>query len=411
MRIAFVLVAFPSLSETFILNQMTGFLDQGHQIDVYSEKSGEEIMHPDVNKYDLLSNVHSCPWIPRNCFKRVIKGLWLFLRHFHCNPVVLWRCLSLKNQGNQDEFFKMIYEAIPFIGKKEYDVILCHFGENGKKMIKLRDVGAVSGKIVTVFHGADITRYLLKKENDVYTELFEKGDLFLPISEHWKRKLIELGCQEGKIKVHHMGINCDKFFYHHREMGPEKRVQIVSIARLVEKKGIEYAILAINSLQLPDGFGIVYTIIGDGPRMDAISNLIEKSDDLKKVKLLGWRQQSEVINILNEAHIFLAPSVTASDGDQEGIPVSIMEAMAVGLPLISTYHSGIPELVDNEKTGFLVAEKDVSALAEKIDYLIRNSESWSLIGRAARNRVEAMFNIHTLNATLIKTCQEISLGR
>jgi colanic acid/amylovoran biosynthesis glycosyltransferase len=120
-----------------------------------------------------------------------------------------------------------------------------------------------------------------------------------------------------------------------------------------------------------------------------------------RVKLLGWKRQEEVVALLSGADILLAPSVTGADGDQEGIPVVLMEALAQGVPVLSTYHSGIPELVQDGQSGFLVPERDVAALADKLGYLVQHPECWPELGRAGRRYVETYYDINKLNDQLV----------
>jgi colanic acid/amylovoran biosynthesis glycosyltransferase len=125
------------------------------------------------------------------------------------------------------------------------------------------------------------------------------------------------------------------------------------------------------------------------------------------VKLLGWKQQQEITELLAQAHIYMAPSVTSRNGDREGIPVSLMEAMACGMPILSTMHSGIPELVEHGRSGFLVPERDADALAEKLSYLLENPEIWQEMGVAGRACVEQYYNIHRLNGQLVDVYQKL----
>ena len=126
-----------------------------------------------------------------------------------------------------------------------------------------------------------------------------------------------------------------------------------------------------------------------------------------KVEFLGWQKQEKVVALLKTAHILLAPSVTASDGDQEGIPVIIMEAMAIGVPVVSTYHSGIPELVVDGKSGFLAKERDSEGLAVKMKAIIEDGQSAKAMVEEARKTVSDNFNKSILNISLRKTFKEI----
>jgi colanic acid/amylovoran biosynthesis glycosyltransferase len=114
-----------------------------------------------------------------------------------------------------------------------------------------------------------------------------------------------------------------------------------------------------------------------------------------------WKQREELVKLLTDADILLAPSVTSQDGDQEGIPVVLMEALAQGLPVVSTYHSGIPELVQDKKSGLLVQERDVNSLVEKLEYLFVHQETWAELGKAGRKHVEEHYEIKKLNDQLV----------
>jgi glycosyltransferase involved in cell wall biosynthesis len=251
-----------------------------------------------------------------------------------------------------------------------------------------------------------MSAYLGIKGKDVYSPLFEKGDLFLPISEKWKRKLIELGCDKNKISVHHMGVDCQKINMSIRKFVKNNQLRILTIARLVEKKGVEYGIRAVTELNAKYD-NIEYNIIGDGPLRNRCAQLIQESNMENKIHLLGRLDQKQVYQLIEKSHILLCPSVTSTDGDQEGIPVALMEAMAAGLPVISTRHSGIPELVQDGVSGFLVPERNIKELTDKLIYLLEHPEIWADMCRAGRAQVEANYDINKLNNHLVEIYQNL----
>ena len=152
---------------------------------------------------------------------------------------------------------------------------------------------------------------------------------------------------------------------------------------------------------------VKYKIIGDGPIKSELEELIKDLKISNSVKQLGWKKQEEVVKLMEEADIFLAPSVTSYNGDQEGIPVVLMEALAQGLPVISTYHSGIPELVKDGVSGYLVHERDVNALSERLGHFIENQNLWAKMGRAGRNYIENYYNIDKLKEQLVEIFQKL----
>lgn len=152
---------------------------------------------------------------------------------------------------------------------------------------------------------------------------------------------------------------------------------------------------------------IEYNVIGDGPLRESLQQLIQDLNVGHIVKLLGWKQHQEIVEILDNSHIFLAPSVTAKGGDQEGTPNVLKEAMAMGLPVISTPHGGIPELIEDGISGFLVPERDADAIAEKLSYLIEHPEVWPQMGQVGRAQVEEKYDMNKLNDELVEIYQQL----
>lgn len=414
MRIAFIVHQFPVLSETFILNQITGLIDRGHEVDIYASQPGDTSnMHQDVISYSLLDHTYYGSQIPTSQPLRTLKGFGLLVANFPKGPLALLRSLNVFAYGKQATSLKMVYKVLPLLGKPPYNIVHCQFGTLGRTWTSLRQIVTPRAKLITSFRGYDISKHVQQKGDKVYAQLFDLGDLFLPNCEYFKRRLVELGCDPKKIVVHGSGIDCSRFVFTPRCPDPNGIVRIVTTGRLVEKKGIEYSIRAIGKLAKDPTYTthkqgqsrIEYNIIGDGDLREELQQLIQGLELSDSVKLLGWKQQQEIVEILNDSHLFVAPSVTAQDGNQDA-PVNVLkEAMAMGLPVVSTNHGGIPELVEDGVSGFLVPERDVEALAEKLAYLIEHSEDWPKLGRAGRAYVEAHYDTNKLNDQLVELYQ------
>jgi colanic acid/amylovoran biosynthesis glycosyltransferase len=405
MDIAFFVNKFPNVSETFILNQITGLIDRGLRVTIYArERSNDSIIHPDIEKYNLTSRTiyySECyPRIPKNIIIRYLKAVTLIFKHKDAVKF-FYRAMNLRKFGRQSLSLFNIYKVAAFIklGLGQFEIVHCHFGPNGNIAIFLKNIGIIRGKVVTVFHAYELTRLIKDQGEHIYDHLFKIGDMFMPISYNWKNKLETLGCPSGKIVVHRMGVDIERFKYIDRSTLSNGTIKILSVARLVEKKGIEYAIRAFARAN-PREKNVEYIIAGDGPLRNELECLSRSLGVDNRIEFIGWKNQDEISDILKLVHIFLLPSVTSTKGDQEGVPVVLMEAMAQGIPVISTYHSGIPELVDDGISGFLVPERDINLLSEKIQYLIDHREMWHTLGRAGRQKVEHNFNIHKLNDIL-----------
>ncbi len=412
MRVAFILGAFPAVSKTFIINQITGLMDRGHLVFVFATKRGrKELFSEDVDRYNLINITRYTPNIPKSRIVRILAALKLILKYLKQKPFVLLCCLYIFKYRDDIPDFNLVYRAIPFLKNGSYDIIHCQFGTHGLKAVRLRELGFIRGKVITSFRGRDLSRYLRIKGNRVYTELFAKGDLFLPVSDYFKDKLIELGCNEKKILVHRSGIDCSKFNYFERKPIDDGSIQLLSIGRLVEKKGFEFSIKAVAQVIMKNKYKLKYTIIGDGPMMDYLSSLIIELKANNSIVLLGARSHEEVIKSLYKSHVFIAPSFTAADGDQEGIPNVLKEAMATGMPVISTHHSGIPELVKDGSSGFLVPERNIDGLCEKILYLSEHPSVWPEMGKKGRNMVKEYYDINKLNDELVNIYHDMQFRK
>lgn len=408
MKIAFIIGAFPTLSETFILNQITGLIDMGQDVEIFAQTNPRnKKVHSDIEKYHLVKRVHYFN-MPSTKMKRILKAIYLIIKNFHKVPLKILKSLNVFIYGKVALSLKLLYLLIPFLDKN-FDILYCHFGTNGILGTYLKEMG-VDGKLVTTFHGYDMSGFIKSNSNNVYKNLFKNGDLFLPISDYWKRKLIKLGCNEKKIIVHHMGINLEKFKFFKRRKKIGEFTKILTIGRLVEKKGHEYAIKAIREI-IRKYKNVEYIIAGEGPLENKLKNLVLELGIKNYIKFVGVAKQDEVLELYKQAHIFILPSVTASNGDQEGIPVVLMEAQASGLPVVSTFHTGIPEVVVDGKSGFLVPERDVNALAERLEYLIEHSEIWPDMGQYGRKFVEKHYVINKLNKRLVGIYQNLISGK
>lgn len=406
MKIAFVVDAFPTVSETFILNQITGLIDQGHQVEIFAgSRPNDSRIHPEVEQYHLLEHTHYIHAKPVGKSKRLMGALSIVPACLKRNPLATLQSLNMIRYGTEALSLNLLYKLEGFLAAGPFDILSCHFGPNGLTGILLKELG-IPAKVITTFHGYDLSSYPLRHGPKVYEKLFHQGDLFLPISDYWKARLIALGCPPEKIIVHHMGIDVDKFRFKSRMLCPDEQVRLLTVARLVDKKGLHYSIKAVAKV-LRAHSNIEYAIVGDGPLRQELTDLIEQLGVAEKVKLLGWRDATAIRHILEGTHIMLLHSIISKSGDMEGIPVSLMEAMAMGIPVISTRHSGIVELVEEGRSGFLVAEKDIDDMADKIRHMITRPEKWAEMGAAGRKFIEANFNIKTLNRRFSELCQSL----
>ncbi len=408
MKIAFLVSEFPSVSQIFILNQIVEVIKSGHDVTIFAGMERKDLnLNQELNRYNLLERT-IYPQIPHNKFIRVIRALKLIAKFFPENPWSILRSLNFVKYGHKAISLTLLYEIIPFFKNTHFDIIHCQFGDLGLQGLCLKQIMTEPPKLVTSFRGYDAS--LNKHDRSgVYDELFREGELFLPVSHSLKKWITDQGCEKDKIALLPSGINLEKLTFSERVITQNKPTKVITIARLVEKKGIAFAIEAIARV-VASGRRVTYDIIGDGVLRDDLEHLIVERGMQRHIRLLGRRTHEEVLQILKDVSILIAPSITASNGDQEGIPNVLKEAMALGLPVISTLHSGIPELVEDEVSGYLVPERDVDALTDRLSYLIDHPELWINMGRAGRVRVETNYDVKALNDQLLMLYRQLCQG-
>ncbi len=397
LRIAFFLYEFPVVSETFVLNQITGLLDLGHDVTIWAERSGPgAVEHPDFRRYGLALRTHYLD-MPKPKLARLF-GVFVRLLRSRRRRALL-RTMNAVRYGAEARSLRLFYWTAQLAGEDTFDIIHCHFGPRGRMAAFLREVGAMRGKLVTVFHGVDVSAYL-RHHPGIYNHLFAHGDLFLPISEAWKYRLIEYGCDPARIAVHRMGVDAQRFRFRAKERSRRAPQRILTIGRMIEKKGIDDGLRAVAELR-NRGIAAIYTVVGDGPERGRLEALASQLRLDGAVSFLGWRDQDSVAALMAESGVLLAPSVTDRNGDQEGIPVTLMEAMATGLPVVATRHSGIPELIEDGISGLLVPERSVPQLTDALRLLLADPDLASRLAHAARERISSEFDVHALNQRLV----------
>lgn len=406
MKVGFFLLKFPLSSETFVLNQITAFIDMGYDVEIVALHKGDlENIHAAYEVYHLADKTHWLLDEPQGKRAKLQYRGAAALQGI--TRTATWKALNASRYGTEAR--NLILAAICGLTRKTFhaDVFIAHFGPAGVTAAKLRELGVISGKIATVFHGIDIShREVLARYTPEYQTLFQRGDLMLPISHLWAGRLKKMGCPSEKIAVSRMGIDMKRFTL--REVKePGEMLEILSVARLTEKKGLHVAIEACRQLK-KQGVAFRYRILGIGPWERRLRTLIEQYQLDDVIEMPGFMPSHQVKEMLEQADVFLLPSITGTDGDMEGIPVALMEAMAVGIPVISTVHSGIPELVESGKSGWLVPENDAQALAERLAAFSQlDGEGITHIVGRAREKIVTEFNQVFINNQLASLLQTL----
>ncbi|NHN30202.1 glycosyltransferase [Paenibacillus agricola] len=243
------------------------------------------------------------------------------------------------------------------------------------------------------FRGKDATAYPKKAKNlKRLKSVFKTGDRFFPVCKHLKKQIIKLGCPKAKIRVLYGGVDLERFQYRTRKLDTKKKIYFLAIGRFVDKKGFSELIRAFALVKKRIRRAKLI-LIGKGPCETKYRKLIEQYKLSNSVKIIPWIDYRKIQDKYHGSHIFCAPSYTDREGNQEGIPNTLKEAMATGMPVVSTTHAGIPELVKHKVSGLLVPERSVSKLAKAMIWLAKRPKKWESFGRNARKKIEKDFNL------------------
>ena len=266
-----------------------------------------------------------------------------------------------------------------------------YFGHIAVHLLPL--IHAWKNPSIVSFHGADV---MVDMNKPAYREatlrMLDAVTLVLVRSESLRRGVVDLGCDPKKIEIQRTGIPLDEFPRRDRAVPKNGEWQFVQAGRLIEKKGLPVTLRAFStfSTQHPNA---TLTIAGEGPLFAELRRFAGELGIADRVSFTGFISQEQLREIYYRSHIFLHPSQTGRDGNQEGIPNSMLEAMATGLPVFATEHGGIPEAIENGVSGVLVSERDDQALAQAMLNAAQNPDLLSRIGPMGADSVRKEFGL------------------
>ena len=282
------------------------------------------------------------------------------------------------------------------------DLIHAHFASGGKTLLPL--LRAFHRPLIVTLHsGSDVP--VEKPRFGIYRELAERATLFLCVSNFIRRQAIEAGFPAEKLLVHYIGIDRTLFV---PPPAPATAESVLFVGRLVEMKGGEYLLRAMQKVQSKRP-ACELTIVGDGPLRAELERLAAELQ--VHCKFLGVQPAATIRQMLPKSRLFCLPSVTTASGDREGLPTVLIEAQAMGVPVVSTFHSGIPEGVIDGVTGTLVRERDTEGLAAAILQLLEDRDLWQRYHLATQDHIDATFDLHRQTALLEEIYADALAGR
>ncbi len=269
------------------------------------------------------------------------------------------------------------------------DLMHIYFGHTGVHLLPF--IEQWDKPCVVSFHGADVAHKSdIKDYPAKLRRLFDAVPLVFARSQSLIDRLIHLGCPPEKLRINRTGIPLEEFPFAERRRPTDGKWRILQACRLIPKKGVATSLRAFAIFK-KDNPKAEFFIAGKGPLQPELEMLADGLGIIRDVHFVGFLSQSRLLELYHSSHLFLHPSEISVNQDQEGVPNSVLEAMATGLPVVATRHGGIPEAVDHERSGFLVDEEDHVGLARAMQRIVDSPELLEKMGAAARNTVAARF--------------------
>ncbi len=400
-RVAVISGVFPKVSETFVLRHVTGLLELGHGVDIYSDfrPHGSDFPKSDAVAAAMEARTTYMDVPSLKTGKRFLTAPRRLIHCARTNPELTLAALNPLQFGIRSLTLSQLHRLyILMRSPARYDVVHAHFGMVGDRFrftSALWDVPLVVG-----FHGFDYSVWPRQRGPDCFRRLFELATTIVVNSEHTRQRVHDLGCPPAKVAKVYASWDLESFVYRDHPRGAGQPLRVLTVGRLVEKKGIDDGIRAIAHMckVVPD---VQYDIVGEGPQRVRLEALIDDLGVREKVRLHGAQPSAYVTRMMADAHAFLLPSVTASSGDEEGLGVVLLEAQASGLPVVATTHGPFPEVVLEGETGFLVPEHAPTMLAQRLLYLFERPEVALAMGAAGRRHVETRFHPRSISLQCI----------
>lgn len=395
MKIAYMMSRFPKLTETFVLYEIVEMEKRGMAVSIYPLlRESHTVSHPDADQ--LVSRAHYAPFLSSAI---VGANLRVFRQEPRKYVGTLWEALrgtfgSLKFFGGAVAFFP---KAVMFAAQMQAERVQhlhAHFATHPAlaALIVHRLTGIPFSFTV---HGTDLHR-----DQRMLAEKISAADFAVTVSD-FNRRFIGERCGDhfdNKVEVIHCGVDTE-YFHPRTESRRPGPFRIVCVASFEEVKGHRYLVEACAQLRAL-GKEFECFLIGSGPLQKQVEEQIKAAHLEGHVHILGPRSRSDVRQMLWDADAAVLASVPTSSGQREGIPVALMEAMACGLPVVSSNMSGIPELVESGVSGVLVPPGDARAIAQVLKRLISDKNCASELGTAARRKILEEFDLRTNAAKL-----------
>jgi len=387
---------FPRFSETFILNEVLELERQGMDLRIFSLKQPDEgVVHADVARVRA-----PVTYVPESLLRATLAYAaahrevmrWDRGRYVRTASTAVWRAITKRQAAPVKHFLRAGFIA-PILRREGVRHVHAHFATGATAVaVYLHELIGVSYSFTA--HAKDIYRHSV--DRDSLERKLRSASFAVTVSDYNRRYLSGFDGSDRVVRIYN-GLELDR--YAPNGSAREEPPLVLAVGRLVEKKGFDDLVRACSSLR-NYGRSFRCLIVGKGELEGELRRMIGKLGLEEHVELAGPIPREELVPIYRRASVVVAPSVVGADGNREGLPTVVAEAMALGVPVVATDVTGIPELVEDGRTGLLVPQRQPKALAAAIGRVLADSAWAGALARAGRARVERDFDLRVNVARL-----------
>lgn len=407
LKILFLIPRFPTISETFIVNQIIDLIDRGHMVHIFATEETKIDPHPKIVEYNLLENVFYTKF-PVNVLSRLMSFFAIFFKAKANQIIGLLKTLNFFKYGLSSLKLSQFYKVAWLIDtKNDYDIVHAHFGPMSLYFFDGQYAGFFkNAKLITTFHGYDIIPKKVNFNKVLYKELIQKNITVTANTVYTKSLLSKIGCKDENIHVLPVGIDTEYYRVDENSKKSNEKIVILFCGRIIKFKGVsriaEMANLLIKKHKIDT---ISFRIIGhsgesDKKELNLLLEKIKKYNLESYFELLGSQNQREVINHMSMTDIYIMPGITNIDGRAENQGLVIQEAQSMKVPVIVTDAGGMKYGLQNKITGFVVNENDLDGFIEKIKLLAQNPKLRAEMGEKGRKFVRENYDSKILGNQL-----------
>jgi colanic acid/amylovoran biosynthesis glycosyltransferase len=407
--IYFLCNGFPTISETFIIGQISNAINNEFNVNIHAEYINyldKPLLENDLSINKMLSKTYTQHSIPDNKIKRLILALGLAKDKSAFRTFI--QSINPLKFGINGLSLRDFFSYSSFLGKEKPDLIHAQFGPNGVKAVNAKLNNVIKCPIITSFHGYDAHAEpsKLRKLRKYYFNLFEYGDLFLVNGNYLQNQLLSLGCPNNKIVKLPLGVDLNIF--KPSSLRPEIKkgeIKFITVGRLIKLKNQKFGIKLLSLIR-SKGINASYTIIGEGPEIDNLKTLSKSLNVDKYVQFLSSLPQKDIVEILPQHHIFLMTSYKDAAGRMETQGIVSAEAQACGLPVITLGFGGTADTIIHGVTGYNLSSSNPEAAVSCLQELIK-PKTYDEFSVNARNFISENYDIEITNRSLIKIYKDL----